>query len=563
MRSAIWDEASERWALDLATGERVVARYCVMATGLLSAPKPIDVEGWEEFAGRSLETSSWPREKVDFRGRRVGIIGTGSSGVQAIPVIAREAGHLTVFQRTPNFSAPRYNGPLDPVYEQRVKADYRNWRRLQLESFGGYISVNFQPLVQNPNRAMEVSPEERQREFEFRWRSGGLCFYTSFQDLLTDPEANEELAEFFRRKIAAKIDDPATADELIPRGYPILTKRLCADDGYFETFNRDNVSLVDLRRHPIDRIRPEGVEVAGRLYELDALVFATGFDAVTGALVNIDIRGLGGRGLEEEGSEGPRTNAGLVTAEFPNMFFVNGPGSCTGFFNPVLNAEFQGAWLAETLEAMPDGEAWAIERIDLITHNGTHLDAPYHFASTMNKGERAITIDEVPLEWCFQPGVKLDFTHFPDGYVVQKKDVEEELRRIDHALAPLEIVLVKTRAGSRYGHDDYVSAGCGMGREATLYLLEQGVRLTGIDTWSWDAPFSATAKRYAETGDPSVIWEGHKAGLEVGYCHLEKLHNLEALPPKGFMVSCFPFKIRGASAGFTRAVAIFDDALLG
>ena len=213
-------------------------------------------------------------------------------------------------------------------------------------------------------------------------------------------------------------------------------------------------------------------------------------------------------------------------------------------------------------EDMPDEEAWAIERIELITHNGTHLDAPYHFASTMNKGDRAITIDEVPLEWCFQPGVKLDFTHFPDGYVVQKKDVEEELRRIDHTLAPLEIVLVNTRAGSRYGHDDYVSSGCGMGREATLYLLEQGVRLTGIDAWSWDAPFSATAKRYAETGDPSVIWEGHKAGLEVGYCHLEKLHNLEVLPPNGFMVSCFPFKIRGASAGFTRAVAIFDDELL-
>ena len=233
-----------------------------------------------------------------------------------------------------------------------MKADYRNWRKLQLDSFGGYVSVNFQPLVQNPDKAMEVSPEEREREFEFRWRSGGLCFYTSFRDLLTDPEANEELANFFRRKLEAKIDDPATADKLIPRGYPILTKRLCADDGYFEAFNRDNVSLIDVGQHPIDRIQPRGVEVAGELYELDDLVFATGFDAVTGALTNIDIRGVGGRSLEEEWSDGPRTNAGLMTSGFPNMFFVNGPGSCTGFFNPVLNAEFQGDWLAEMLETM-------------------------------------------------------------------------------------------------------------------------------------------------------------------------------------------------------------------
>ena len=211
---------------------------------------------------------------------------------------------------------------------------------------------------------------------------------------------------------------------------------------------------------------------------------------------------------------------------------------------------------------MPDGEAWAIERIQLITHNGTHLDAPYHYASTMDGGQRAITIDEVPLEWCFQPGVKLDFRHFPAGYVVTAADVDAELERIGHTLAPLEIVLINTQAGQRYGHEDYVESGCGMGREATLRLLDAGVRLTGIDGWSWDAPFSSTAKAFKKTGDASLIWEGHKAGLEVGYCHLEKLNNLEVLPPTGFMVSCFPFKIRGASAGWTRAVAIFDDALL-
>jgi kynurenine formamidase len=208
---------------------------------------------------------------------------------------------------------------------------------------------------------------------------------------------------------------------------------------------------------------------------------------------------------------------------------------------------------------LPDGEGWAIEWIRLMTHNGTHLDAPYHFHSTMNKGERAIAIDEVSLDWCFQPGVKLDFRHLPDGYVVQAKDVEDELKRIGHTLKPLEIVVVNTRAGAAYGKPDYVAAGCGMGREATLYLLERGVRLTGTDAWSWDAPFVHTKGKFEATGDASLIWEGHKAGRDIGYCHLEKLHNLEAIPATGYTIACFPVKIRGASAGWTRAVAIFEE----
>jgi len=208
---------------------------------------------------------------------------------------------------------------------------------------------------------------------------------------------------------------------------------------------------------------------------------------------------------------------------------------------------------------LPDGEAWALERIQLSTHNGTHLDAPYHYASTMNGGERASTIDEVPLDWCFRPGVKLDFRAFPDGYVATAADVEAELTRIGHALSPLEIVVVNTRAGERYGNDDYVQSGCGMGREATLYLLERGVRVTGTDGWSWDAPFVYTAERYARTHDAGLIWEGHKAGRTIGYCHIEKLHNLEQLPATGFTIACFPVKIRAASAGWTRAVAILPD----
>jgi kynurenine formamidase len=207
---------------------------------------------------------------------------------------------------------------------------------------------------------------------------------------------------------------------------------------------------------------------------------------------------------------------------------------------------------------LPDGEGWAMEDVKLSTHNGTHLDAPYHFASTMSGGERAITIDEVPLEWCLQPGVKLDFRHFPDGYVATAKDVETELARIGHTLSPLEIVVMNTAAGAAYGKPEYVSRGCGMGREATLYLTERGVRVTGTDGWSWDAPFVHTNTKYQTTRNAGLIWEGHKAGREIGYCHIEKLHNLELLPATGFMVSCFPVKIRAASAGWTRAVAILD-----
>ena len=208
------------------------------------------------------------------------------------------------------------------------------------------------------------------------------------------------------------------------------------------------------------------------------------------------------------------------------------------------------------VDELPGGEAWAIELVQVSTHNGTHLDAPYHFHSTMNNGERAITIDEVPLEWCMGSGVKLDFRHFPDGYVATADDVAAELERIAYELKPLDIVLVNTAAAKNYGTDKYVNSGCGMGREATLHLLERGVRVTGTDAWSWDAPFVHTAQRVKETGDASLIWEGHRAGMEIGYCHLEKLANLEELPATGFEVICFPVKIKAASAGWCRAVAM-------
>lgn len=208
---------------------------------------------------------------------------------------------------------------------------------------------------------------------------------------------------------------------------------------------------------------------------------------------------------------------------------------------------------------LPGGDGWAIEKLTIYTHNGTHLDAPYHHHSTMDGGKRAITIDEVPLEWCFGNGVKLDFRDLPDGHIVSPDEIDAELARIGHALKPLDIVMVNTSAGARYGEADYLMRGCGMGRDATLHLLDKGVRVTGTDAWSWDAPFALTAREFAETGDPSIIWEGHRASMETGYCHIEKLANLDQLPATGFMVSCFPFKIKAASAGFVRAVAIFED----
>lgn len=213
---------------------------------------------------------------------------------------------------------------------------------------------------------------------------------------------------------------------------------------------------------------------------------------------------------------------------------------------------------------LPDGQAWAVERVNLSTHNGTHMDAPWHYHPTQDEalipgGRRAMTIDEIPLDWCWRPAVKLDFRHFEDGYVATRGDVEAELKRIGHDLQPFEIVLTNTRAGALYGRSEYVASGSGMGREATLFLAERGVKIVGTDGWSWDAPFVHTAKKWNATGEASLIWEGHKAGREIGYCQIEKLHNLETLPPAGFELMCFPVKIRAASAGWIRAVAVLQD----
>lgn len=352
--SVVWSDTDGSWELTLECGQRIVARFCVMATGLLSSPKPITIKGYDSFKGEILHTSRWPQKSPDFANKRVGMIGTGSSAVQSIPIIAQTAGHLSVFQRTANYIVPLHNGPLDPEYEQRVKGMYPEWRRRQMSSFGGYISVNFEPLDGNPNKAMEVTPEERNAEYELRWKSGGLSFYTSFGDLLFDHEANESLAEFVRQKVRPRINDPKVAEKLIPTDYPILTKRLCADTNYFEAFNRDNVSLIDVKENPITEITPNGVRVGSVEHELDTLIFATGFDAITGLLANMDIRGRNGLTIREAWAHGPSTTAGLMVHGFPNMFMINGAGSCTGFFNPVLNVEYQIDWFADLISKMDE-----------------------------------------------------------------------------------------------------------------------------------------------------------------------------------------------------------------
>lgn len=243
------------------------------------------------------------------------------------------------------------------------------------------------------------------------------------------------------------------------------------------------------------------------------------------------------------------------------------------FLKPTIKYEKHGETMDELRHFFPGVEAdqllggegfAAAEWVRLTTHSGTHVDAPWHYHPTQDAktegGTRpAMTIDQMPLEWFMNPGVKLDFRHFPDGYVVTAADVEAELKRIGHILQPLDIVVVNTAAGKALGDPDYVSRGCGMGYESTMYLLERGVRVTGIDAWSWDAPFVHTARAVAETGNTHLIWEGHRAGVDIGYCHIEKMHNLEAIPGSGFTISCFPHKIKGASAGWTRAVAIFDE----
>jgi len=341
--TAVFDEATSRWTIQTDRGDRVTARFCIMATGCLSDAQVPDIAGRETFAGRWYHTGRWPHERVDFSGQRVAVIGTGSSAIQSIPIIASQATHLFVFQRTPNYSVPAHNGPLDPEYERKVKASYAEFRRQARQSRIGFV------VERSEESALAVGAEARQREYAKRWNRGGLGFSATYADLLTDQAANDTAAAFFREKIRGIVRDPAIAETLTPREYPLGTKRLCVDTNYYATFNRDNVTLVDLRKTPIVAITPKGVRTSDRDYSVDSLVFATGFDAMTGALLKMDIRGRGGRTLAEKWAAGPRTYLGIAIAGFPNLFAITGPGSPSVLSNMIVSIEQHVDWIADCL----------------------------------------------------------------------------------------------------------------------------------------------------------------------------------------------------------------------
>ncbi len=343
--SAAYDEAANRWTIRTAEGDCVSAKFCIMATGCLSSTNTPKFKGLESFAGATLHTGDWPRERVDFSGKRVGVIGTGSSGVQAIPLIAEEARHLFVFQRTPAYSIPARNHPLAPSVQQRIKADYADLRRRGAQSLLGWDARL------NERSALEAGEEERQAEYEARWTTGGLFFYGAYLDLLSSKEANDTAAEFLRAKIRGIVHDPVVAEALSPR-QAVGCKRLCVDTGYFETFNRRNVTLVDVRKSPIEEITEQGLRTRDKRYELDSIVFATGFDAMTGALMSIDIRGRAGISLEGKWAEGPRTYLGVGTAGFPNLFIMTGPGSPSVLSNMVPAAEQHANWISRCIDYM-------------------------------------------------------------------------------------------------------------------------------------------------------------------------------------------------------------------
>ena len=344
--SASYNEHSASWIVKTNRGDVCNAAFCVMATGCISLPNKPKFEGIEHFGGAWYHTARWPHEGVDFAGRRVAVIGTGSSGIQAIPIIAEQAAQLFIFQRTPNYSIPARNRTLDPNEIKNIKANYKELRKLAQLMPGNQARLNL-----NKKNAVEVTELERFAEYQRRWQDGGAHFIGSYQDLLFNVESNKTAADFVRDRIRETVHDPEIAEKLCP-DYVIGCKRLCVDSNYFETFNRSNVTLVDVSTNAIDRITQQGPKVADQVYEVDAIVFATGFDNITGALLNVDISGIDGKLLKEKWQDGPRSYLGLMTADFPNLFTVTGPGSPSVLTNMIPTIEQHVEWIAECIGHM-------------------------------------------------------------------------------------------------------------------------------------------------------------------------------------------------------------------
>src|SRR3984893_8022326 len=354
VHSAVFDETADRRVLDVGPGDQVTSTYCVMATGCLSSANMPKFAGIDSFQGETYHTGHWPHQGVDFGGKRVGIIGTGSSAIQSIPIIARQAAHLYVFQRTPNYMIPAHNGPLDPAYQAAIKADYAGMRTRAKQTYPG-LDFKF-----NMGSALDATEEERRAEFERRWAEGGLPFLGVFGDLLYNQAANDLAAEFVRGKIREIVHNPEVAELLSPTNV-FGCKRLCVDTGYWATYNRPNVPLIDVSGEPIEAITPAGISARGQEYAVDAIVLATGFDAMTGALLRIDIRGTGGQMLSEKWREGPKTYLGLGIAGFPNLFAITGPGSPSVLTNMLPSIEQHVEWVADCIAYLRDNRCSRIE----------------------------------------------------------------------------------------------------------------------------------------------------------------------------------------------------------
>ncbi|MFM8354010.1 MAG: flavin-containing monooxygenase, partial [Gammaproteobacteria bacterium] len=367
---AHYNEQTHRWTVATHTGDMFDTRYLIMATGCLSATNTPEFPGLQDFTGRTIHTGLWPQEDVDFSGRRVGIIGTGSSAIQSIPIIAAQAADLTVFQRTANFSVPARNGPIDQDRVTRVKSNYGDYRRRARQQAAAFGPDN----PRSADSVFTATPDERRARFEARWETGGFAFLGAFGDLMFNEDANAHAAEFVRSKIRATVQDPAVAKLLSPKGI-IGCKRLCADTNYYETYNRTNVHLVDISQQPIERFTPAGLVTGGKAHAFDDVIFATGFDAMTGTLLRMDIRGTCGQTLHDKWAAGPLTYLGLMTAGFPNLFMMTGPGSPSVLANMVTGVEQHAeyirdmiAWIrrehAHAIEATPEAEAQWVQAVN-------------------------------------------------------------------------------------------------------------------------------------------------------------------------------------------------------
>jgi cyclohexanone monooxygenase len=346
---AAFDEDENIWSVATSDGKTVAAKFVVLATGCLSNARMPDIKGLGGFEGQVYHTGNWPLERIDFTGLRVGVIGTGSSAIQSIPVIAEQAKHLTVFQRTPNFSIPAHNAPLTAEERDAFRANYPEIRRFAREVARNGI------YTEMPDRgALEDGDNERRAKYEQRWQRGGLTFMSVYNDLALNKAANDTAADFVREKIAEIVGDSETARLLQPTSYPIGTKRICIDTEYFATFNRPNVTLVDIKSNPIDEILPHAVRTGGKDREVDALVLATGFDAMTGSVAKIDITGRDGLTLNRKWAEGPKTYLGLMSVGFPNLFIITGPGSPSVLSNMIVSIEQHVDWISDCIAYMRD-----------------------------------------------------------------------------------------------------------------------------------------------------------------------------------------------------------------